>query len=210
MATQTFSRVLIQAKMMEKNVPARPSVFQLLKHAPIYYLHGKTDESFDLRRPKWFTFSRLGILLPLAASFWSLGKQWAFSARWCFFCFSSFHPDLGKSQLMSIFLRWVAKNHQLVRQPWWCPHHGLYRSMPLPENNDLKHWRHFFPCTKMLVKIPLERQILANGLLVHDDLHWSLQGGLHAESEVTESSTEYIKDRHFRLGINLLQVEADI
>lgn len=57
----------------------------------------------------------------------------------------------------------------------------------------------------MIVKIPLERQILANGLLVHDDLHWSLQGGLHAESEVTECIYGvYKRRRHFRLGMNLL------
>ena len=131
MATQTFSRVLIQAKMMEKNVPARPSVFQLLKHAPIYYLHGKTDESFDLRRPKWFTFSRLGILLPLAASFWSLGKQWAFSARWCFFLFFEFSPWLGEIPIDEHIFKMggkkppTSKAALVVSSPWPLPFNAV-------------------------------------------------------------------------------------
>ena len=33
-----------------------------------------------------------------------------------------------------------------------------------------------FPENKLHCEDPMERQILANGLLVHDDLHFSLQG----------------------------------
>ena len=94
-------------------VPTRSSFFQVLKQLLFAW---KTDESYNLRRPKWFHFK---VMEPLAAG--SSGLE----ARWWFQCFLIFHPYLGKgSQLTNIIFQ-VGWNHQLVRhlmfwdaQPW--------------------------------------------------------------------------------------------
>ena len=75
-------------------VPARSSFFQVLKQLLFAW---KTDESYNLRRPKRFHFK---VMEPLAAG--SSGLE----ARWWFQCFLIFHPYLGKgSQLTDIIFQ---------------------------------------------------------------------------------------------------------
>ena len=76
MATQTFSRVLVKGRMMEKNGPRKKLCLSGFETTTICM--EKLMNPSILGVPNGFV-SRLGILWPLAASFWSLGKQWALS-----------------------------------------------------------------------------------------------------------------------------------
>ena len=142
-----------------------------------------------------------------------------------FMFFSSFHPDLGKwSQLMSIFLRWSGKKAPTSKLQflfWRQFHGGVQKPWPLPFNAvawETTIWSiegiFLFP-EKNACEDPIGAP--NPGLTdcrKHDDLHGSLHRRPHpcwvGRSWRSFFYRVYKRRRHFRLGMNLLQVEADI